>query len=67
MLLLQLIKLLRPDSHRHRRPYVNIHDRKERTPKGYVRVMTQKTVFYEELEQIFDHFPKYHMKILIED
>jgi hypothetical protein len=20
--------------------------------------------FYEELEQVFDHFPKYHMKIL---
>jgi len=23
-----------------------------------------KDSFYEELEQIFDHFPKYHMKIL---
>jgi len=23
--------------------------------------------FYEELEQIFDHFPKYHMKILLGD
>jgi hypothetical protein len=33
MLLLQLIWLLRPDSHRHRRPYVNIRDRRERTPK----------------------------------
>jgi len=21
--------------------------------------------FYEELEQVFDHFPKYHMKILL--
>jgi hypothetical protein len=26
-------------------------------------VMIQKTVFYEELEQVFGHFPKYHMKI----
>jgi hypothetical protein len=33
MLLLQLISLLRPDSHRHRRPYVNIHDRREKAPK----------------------------------
>jgi len=23
--------------------------------------------FYEELEQVFDHGPKYHMKILLED
>ena len=22
--------------------------------------------FYEELEQVFDHFPKYHMKILLD-
>jgi hypothetical protein len=22
-----------------------------------------KDSFYEELEQVFDHFPKYHMKI----
>ena len=29
--------------------------------------MCQKTVFYEELEQVFDHFPKYHMKILLGD
>jgi len=26
-----------------------------------------KDSFYEELEQVFDHFPKYHMKILLED
>ena len=26
-----------------------------------------KDGFYEELEQIFDHFPKYHMNILLED
>ena len=24
-----------------------------------------KDSFYEELEQVFDHFPKYHMKILL--
>ena len=26
-----------------------------------------KDSFYEELEQDFDHFPKYHMKILLGD
>jgi len=26
-----------------------------------------KDGFYEELEQVFDHFPKYHMKILLGD
>jgi len=26
-----------------------------------------KDSFYEELEQAFDHFPKYHMKILLGD
>ena len=24
-----------------------------------------KDSFYEELDQVFDHFPKYHMKILL--
>jgi hypothetical protein len=24
-----------------------------------------KVNFYEKLEQIFDHFPRYHMKILL--
>jgi len=24
-----------------------------------------KDSFYEELEQVFDHFPKYHMKMLL--
>jgi len=24
-----------------------------------------KNSFYEELEKVFDHFPKYHMKILL--
>ena len=26
-----------------------------------------KVSFYEELEQVFDHFPKYHMKMLLGD
>jgi hypothetical protein len=26
-----------------------------------------KDSFYEELERVFDKFPKYHMKILLED
>jgi exonuclease III len=26
-----------------------------------------KDNFYEELEQVFEHFPKYHMKILVGD
>ena len=26
-----------------------------------------KDGFYEELEQVFDHFPRYHMKILLRD
>ena len=26
-----------------------------------------KDSFYEELEQVFDHFPKYHTKILLGD
>ena len=30
-------------------------------------MMSQKIVIYEELEQVFDHFPKYHMKILLGD
>jgi hypothetical protein len=30
------------------------------------KVTIQKTV-YEELEQVFGHFPKYHMKILLGD
>jgi len=29
--------------------------------------MIQKTVFYEDLEQVFNHFPKYHMKSLLGD
>jgi exonuclease III len=30
------------------------------------KVMIQKS-FYEELEQVVDHIPKYHMKILLGD
>ena len=26
-----------------------------------------KECFYEELEQVFDHFPKYHTKIILGD
>jgi len=26
-----------------------------------------KDSFYEELEKVFDHFPKYHMKMLLGD
>jgi hypothetical protein len=26
-----------------------------------------KDSFYEELEQVFDHFPRYHMKILLRE
>jgi len=26
-----------------------------------------KGIFYEELEQVFDNFPEYHMKILLDD
>jgi len=26
-----------------------------------------KDSFYDELEQVFDHFTKYHMKMLLED
>jgi hypothetical protein len=28
-------------------------------------VVIQKTVIYEDLEQVFDHFPTYHIKILL--
>ena len=29
--------------------------------------MIQKDSFYEELKQVFDHFPNYHMKIILGD
>jgi len=28
--------------------------------------MIQRTVFYKELEQVFSHFPKYHIILLLE-
>ena len=31
------------------------------------RSVTSKDSFYAELEQVFDHLPKYHMKILLGD
>jgi len=31
------------------------------------KVIIQKTVFYEELDKVFDHFPKYQKKILLGD
>ena len=31
------------------------------------KVISQMIDFHEELEQVFDHFPKYHMKILLGD
>ena len=31
------------------------------------KVMIRKQFFYEELEHVFEHFPKYHMKILVGD
>jgi len=32
-----------------------------------VKSVDSKDCFYKELEQVFDHFPKYHMKILLRD
>jgi len=29
--------------------------------------MIQMTVFYEQLEQVLDHLPKYHMEIWLGD
>jgi hydroxypyruvate isomerase len=31
------------------------------------KIDDMKDSFYEELDHIFDKFPKYHMKILLED
>jgi hypothetical protein len=39
----------------------NVHAPSEEKSDG------SKDNFYEELEQVFYHFPKYHMKILLED
>ena len=33
----------------------------------YIRILCIKYIhYYEELEQVFDHFPKYHMEILMQ-
>ena len=40
---------------------VNVHAPSEE--KSY----ESKDSFYEELEQVFEHFPKYHTKILLGD
>jgi len=33
----------------------------------FVYILHSMDRFYEELEQVFDHFPKCHMKILLGD
>jgi len=40
---------------------VNVHAPSEK------KTDEPKDSFYEELEQVFDHFPKYHMKMLLGD
>jgi len=40
---------------------VNVHAPSEE------KSVEAKDSFYEELEQVFDHFPKYHMKMLLGD
>ena len=40
---------------------VNVHVPSEEKSEN------SKDSFYEELEQVFNHFPKYHMKILLGD
>jgi len=40
---------------------LNVHGRSEEKSDN------SKDSFYEELEQVFYHFPKYHMKILLGD
>ena len=37
------------------------------TPETCRAAVSSKDSFYEELEQVFDHFPRYHMKILLGD
>jgi hypothetical protein len=36
-------------------------------PQLRIKMMTLKDSFYKELEQVFDHFPRYHMTILLGD
>jgi len=40
---------------------VNVHAPSEKKSEEL------KDSFYEELEEVFDHFPKYHIKILLGD
>ena len=40
---------------------VNVHAPSEE------KIEVSEDSFYEELEEVFDHFPKYHMKILLGD
>jgi len=40
---------------------LNVHE------PGEEKSVDSKGSFYEELEQVFDHFPKYHMKNLLGD
>ena len=40
---------------------VNVHAQSEEKSEE------RKVKFYEELEQVFDHFPEYHTKILLGD
>jgi transposase len=46
---------------RWRNIVVNVHEPSEEKSDE------SKDSFYEELEQVFDHFPKYHMKMLLKD
>jgi hypothetical protein len=32
-----------------------------------IKTLFQKNRFYEKMEQVFDQFPRYHMKILLGD
>ena len=45
----------------HNSAVVNVHAPNEEKSDE------SKDIFYEELEQVFDHFPKYHMKMLLGD
>jgi len=50
-----------PRGHWHNIIVVNVHaPSKEKSDES-------KDSFYVELEQVFDHFPKYHMKMLLGD
>jgi len=46
--------------------WLNIFVVNVRAPREEKRDESKES-FYEELEQVFDNFPKYHMKILLGD